>query len=87
MQQRMDLYDYLNVVLQFFGVMAGRDLALPKRGRYQRRWRLPELRIPDGLLKLSPGMRSFLTSTLIDVLLIGGGTLVFMLVWVYLFAL
>ena len=87
MQQRMDLYDYLNVVLQFFGVMAGRDLALPKRGRYQRRWRLSELRIPAPLLKLSPSTRSWMSGALIDALLIGGGTLIYMLIWVHLFVL
>lgn len=85
MQHSMDLYDWVNVVLDFFGVMVGRSVGLPKRGRYQRRWRMPELRIPEGLLRLSPSLRSILSDTLIDALLIGGGTLVYMLIWVHLF--
>ena len=77
--------EYLEIFLQFVNVLTGWQLAMPRRGRYLRRWRLPVIQTPSVLIRLSPALRCWLGGALIDVLVIGGGALCFLIMWILLF--
>ena len=72
MRQSMAVYDYLNVLCQFVNLLTGWHVVLPKRGRYQRPWRLPAFR----LHRIMSGVPHWFSDALADGLLILGGTLI-----------
>lgn len=76
---------YMDILFQFLTVMSGVRVALPRRGRYQRRFQMPKIHPPTCLIDFISNLPGWLIDGLIDVLVIGGCTFCFLLMWLALF--